>query len=332
MLFLAAPVVARGQEPPPPPAAPPAQTPPAAAPAPPVTAPPAAAAAPAGDAGRVAPSRQRAGKISGTVTDAMRRALAGLLVKLESRSDPGTLRVTSTDPKGQYHFKDLPPGVYDVRVEADGFGPGSKEQIDVRPPFQNIVDVSLARSAPGSAAPTGAPRPVGPAQGQAGAAPGEAIAAPGPASAGPVETVAVRGRFVDTGGRPALEVSVLLVGEEDGRLYQTFSAADGSFAIEDVTPGRYRVLVRSTGHMTIDLKAVDVRPVNGLKLSLALVDFPLNTRPHGSPPQEVPRPLPAPSRAPAGRPAPAPAPTTAPGDPSGPPAEPHPDDRDEAGS
>src|SRR4029077_7812035 len=81
-------------------------------------APPVPPAPPADQAGSVL-GRQRAGKISGTVTDATRRVLAGLLVKLESRVDPGMLRVTCTDLKGQYHFKDLPPGIYDVRVEAE---------------------------------------------------------------------------------------------------------------------------------------------------------------------------------------------------------------------
>jgi hypothetical protein len=247
-------------------------------------APPAPPAPPADQAGPVL-GRQRAGKISGTVTDATRRVLSGLLVKLESRVDPGMLRVTCTDLKGQYHFKDLPPGIYDVRVEAEGFGPGSKEKIDVRPPFQNIVDVALVRAAAGSPAAT-APGVSGPAP----AASADKGVEVGSATNG--APVVVRGRFVNPGGQPELEVSVLLVRAEGGRLYQTFSADDGTFVITDVVPGPYRVLVRSAGHVTIDLKAVDVRPVDGLKLSLALVDFPLNTRPRGSRPQEMPRPLP----------------------------------------
>jgi hypothetical protein len=192
--------------------------------------------------------------------------------------------------KGQYHFKDLPPGVYDVRVEAEGFGPGSKESIDVRPPFQNIVDVALVRAAAGSPA-VAAPGASGPAPG-APAPAGSADAGAAIGSATNEPPVVVRGRFVNPGGQPELEVSVLLVRADGGRLYQTFSADDGTFAIPDVVPGSYRVLVRSAGHVTIDLKAVDVRPVNGLKLSLALVDFPLNTRPRSSRPQEMPRPLP----------------------------------------
>jgi hypothetical protein len=45
----------------------------------------------------------------------------------------------------------------------------------------------------------------------------------------------------------------------------------------------------------IEIPSVDVRPVNGLTLSLALADFPLNygAHPEGSPPAEMPRPLPA---------------------------------------
>jgi hypothetical protein len=326
-LLLAAPVAAYAQEPPPatPPAA--AAPPSSAAPPPPAAGPSPAAAAPGGDAPGAGLVRQRAGKVSGTVTDVMRRALTGLLVKLESRSDPGTLRVTSTDQKGQYHFKDLPPGVYDVRVEADGFVPGSKERIDVRPPFQNIVDVSLARPGAGTASPLGALRQAGAASRATGAATGAAAGgAAGGEGAEPEAPVVVRGRFVDTGGRPALEVSVLLIGDGGGRLHQTFSAADGTFAIDGVAPGRYRVLVRSTGHMAIDLKEVDVRPVNGLKLSLALVDFPLNTQPHGTPPPEIPRPLPGPPLATPGEPAP---PS---GDPGETPAEPRPDDGGGAGA
>lgn len=262
-------------------------------------APPSPPAPPADQAG-AGSGHQRTGKISGTVTDATRRVLAGLLVKLESRVDPGMLRVTCTDLKGQYHFKDLPPGVYDVRVEAEGFGPGSKEMIDVRPPFQNIVDVAMVRAAAGSPA---TPAPGVPAPAPAGSADaGAAIA--GETNEAPV---VVRGRFVNPGGQPELEVSVLLVRADGGRLYQTFSADDGTFVIPDVVPGRYRVLVRSAGHVTIDLKSVDVRPVNGLKLSLALVDFPLNTRPRGSRPQEMPRPLPTVVLAPPGEtPAPPP--------------------------
>src|SRR5262249_3903713 len=122
-------VIGQGPPPAPPPAAssPAPTTPPAA---PPATAPKAESAAPR-QAQAAGPGRTRTGKISGTVTDPVRRILSGLLVKLESRGDPGMLRVTSTDMKGQYHFKDLPPGLYDVRVEADGFGPGSKDKVEV---------------------------------------------------------------------------------------------------------------------------------------------------------------------------------------------------------
>ncbi len=276
LLPLAAPSFVRGEETaaPPPPPAPPA------------------------DQAGAGPGHQRMGKISGTVTDAARRVLAGLLVKLESRVDPGMLRVTCTDLKGQYHFKDLPPGVYDVHVEAEGFGPGSKEMIDVRPPFQNIVDVVLVRAAAESPAVSvpGAPGTAPAGSAEAGAA--GAGAAAGSATNG--APVVVRGRFVNPGGQPELEVSVLLVRADGGRLYQTFSADDGTFVIPDVVPGRYRALVRSAGHVTIDLKSVDVRPVDGLKLSLALVDFPLNTRSRSSRPQEIPRPLPTVVLAPPG--------------------------------
>jgi protocatechuate 3,4-dioxygenase beta subunit len=339
IVLLAGALVVASDEPPAP--APPAPAPTSPAPAPPTSAPTSPAPPPQPADQGVAPGtllsgRLLTGKISGTVSDTAKRPLAGVMVKLGSRQDPGLLRVTSTDRKGQYLFKDLAAGAYDVRVEADGFRAGAKERVDVRPPFQNIVDVPLLRTdeyLPGSAGVAEKAMEDAAARAAAtkGGAPGTAPADPGAKPV--VPPVAVRGRFVDAAGRPVTEVPVLLAGTEGGLLYQGFSDDDGRFLIESVVPGRYRIRVRSLGHVPIDLRSVEVLPESGLNLSLALVDYALND--HGQmeaqPPPEMPRPLTAPKApappAPAPPANPPPANAVPPADTAPPDSEPPPDGR-----
>jgi hypothetical protein len=230
------------------------------------------------------------GRILGRVTD-IGRPLQGAQVRLVSRIEAGLLRVTSTDQRGEYRFKELPTGTYDVEVEADGFRLGAKPGVEVKAPFQNIVDVMLLRS---GATPLGqqvAPLLAG--------APGQGIPGSGTPSSGLVAEpalppVKVHGALVDGDRHPVVDVSVLLVALQGTRLYQAVSGTDGGFTIEGVAPGRYRAVIRSPGHMPVDLKSVEVHPEAGLTLNMSLVDFPLNfkERAEGSPPPELPRPLP----------------------------------------
>src|SRR5439155_24347685 len=112
--------------------------------------------------------------------------------------------------------------------------------------------------------------------------------------------VPVRGTFLDAERRPIAEVSVTFVPLQGKGSYQAFSGDDGTFRIEAVPPGRYRVLVSSPGHVSLDLKSVAVSPVNGLNLSLSLVNYPLNFkgRQEDLVPREEPLPPPAPATAP----------------------------------
>ena len=84
-----------------------------------------------------------AGKVRGTIWDEARKPLPGLLVQLAARNESATLRITGTDEKGRYQFRDLPAGVYDVQIAVEGYGDQIKGDIEVRPPFQNIVDFRL---------------------------------------------------------------------------------------------------------------------------------------------------------------------------------------------
>lgn len=255
-----------------------------------------------------------AGRVRGAITGPDRKPLSGRLVTLRMIGGAGELRVTTTDERGQYQFRELPPGKYEVRVEAEGFEPGVKSGIEVKAPFQNVVDIPMrslgalapagsgtlatlaaaARAAAAQALQPSSPHP---------AAPGTAADAPSPA---PPEPVPLTGLLRDKDGTPILEATVLALPASGGPLHQGRSDKEGKFRVEAVPPGFYRLLVRSPGHVPIDLARIEVPPQTGLALRLVLVDYPINFKagPDTTLPPEKPRPWPPASQAPAASPAP----------------------------
>ena len=235
------------------------------------------------------PARRVVGTITGTVQNPQKKPMVGCMVQLKSKGQDGVLRVTGTDDRGAYVFKDLPAGTYDIEVGTMEDLTLRKERIEVRPPFRTIVDFEM-----------------GPQSGDKGLRDpavllGEALknqAPAGPAGAAaqvePAGAVPVRGTFVDAQRRPIPEVSVMLLPLAGKGAFQAFSGIDGTFSLPAVPPGRYRVLVSSPGYVSIDLKSVDVSATYGLKLSLSLVDYPLNFkgRTEDRPPPEEPLPIP----------------------------------------
>lgn len=206
------------------------------------------------------------------------------MVQLIARDQTGMLRVTGTDDKGQYAFADLPAGTYDVEVSAGFGGRSRKERVTVKPPFRNIVDFRIAAAGEATLM-TGVgdlfakrPGPEGP---------GVDTTPPGP-------PVPVRGTLVDARRQPATEAVVTLIALTGTGIFQTMSGADGTFLIEAIPPGRYRLRVTSPGHVVLDVASVEVVPGSGMALSLSLVDYPLaaGDRRAEVPPREVPRPLP----------------------------------------
>lgn len=242
------------------------------------------------------------GRVRGAITGPDRKPLSGRLVTLKMIGGAGELRVTTTDERGQYQFRELPSGKYEVRVEAEGFEPGVKSGIEVKPPFQNVVDIPMrvlgalgptgsgtlatlaaaARAAAAQALQPASPDP---------AAPGTAADAPSPATP---EPVALTGLLRDKDGTPILEATVLALPASGGPLHQGRSDKEGKFRIEAVPPGFYRLLVRSPGHVPIDLARIEVPPETGLALRLVLVDYPINFKagPDTTLPPEKPRPWP----------------------------------------
>jgi len=258
---------------------------PAPAPSPPAGAP--AAAPPA--AGPAATLREVVGTILGRVYDAKKKPIVGWMVELSSRGQDALLRVTGTNDKGEYVFKDLPAGIYDIEIGAGTEGSRKKGKIEVRPPFRNIVDFQIG--AGGDPAPKAANPLAAALKKRAPGGAGGGAAAPADAAAGePARTVPVRGLFLDADKRPVPEVQVTFAALEGKGIYQASSGDDGSFTIAAVPPGPYRVLVTSPGYVSLELKSVEVSPKSGLNLSLSLVDYPLNfkRRPEDQTPREEP--------------------------------------------
>jgi cytosine/uracil/thiamine/allantoin permease len=63
--------------------------------------------------------------LSGTVTDPQGAAVAGATVTVRHKATNSS-RTTASDAAGGYRFVALPPGVYEVTVEAAGFAPAHR--------------------------------------------------------------------------------------------------------------------------------------------------------------------------------------------------------------
>ncbi len=73
----------------------------------------------------------RTGSMQGTVKDPDALAIPGVTVTVNSDALIRTDVTTTTDQKGFYRFLSLPPGLYSVRFEIDGFQPLVREEIRV---------------------------------------------------------------------------------------------------------------------------------------------------------------------------------------------------------
>src|SRR5689334_2410314 len=59
------------------------------------------------------------GSIKGTVTDQLGGLVTNAAVVLKNGKAPG--KTTNTDSEGNYEFRGLPPGKYDLTITASGF-------------------------------------------------------------------------------------------------------------------------------------------------------------------------------------------------------------------
>ena len=154
----------------------------------------------------------------GRVIDGSRRPVTGAQVSLElsppldmatrmrRMADPSRFPDAATDGAGRFEMRSLPAGTFDLTVRAHGFAPLTVPALAI-PGGKGTTDLGTVQLAPG-----------GSIHGVVADAQGE-----------PLADVEVRAR-----GKGREGISIFLNGEEGPR---AFTAADGSFALEDLAPG-----------------------------------------------------------------------------------------------
>jgi hypothetical protein len=87
-------------------------------------------------------SQQSPGAIKGTITD----QLEGLVVnaKVVARDAQGKERTATTNSSGNYEFRSLPPGNYDLKASAVGFTVREEKKLLVKPGATTTLDLQLS--------------------------------------------------------------------------------------------------------------------------------------------------------------------------------------------
>jgi hypothetical protein len=87
------------------------------------------------------PGQQNSGSIKGTVTDQLGSLITNARVVL--KDDRGSTTSVMSSSVGAFEFKNLRPGVYEVRVVAPGFTAYEEKGIAVRAQHVTVSDVQL---------------------------------------------------------------------------------------------------------------------------------------------------------------------------------------------
>src|SRR5579862_1154287 len=78
----------------------------------------------------VAGLAQTAGQITGQVTDSSDATVVGAVVTV-TNSQTNVVRSTTTNSAGDYTFPAIPPGVYNVKAEVQGFKSEAREGVQL---------------------------------------------------------------------------------------------------------------------------------------------------------------------------------------------------------
>ena len=202
-----------------------------------------------------APTTPEAGTIiQGSVILKRRSPVVGAAVVIRPQGGAGGIVVTATDSKGNFRVEAVKDGSYRLDVTREGYQPVVKDNVEVKAPFRAVVEIVMEAAKEGT--------PAAPA-----AKDGES--APGPIRLSGLATTRESG--------PKGEVEIRMQ-RADGKAEprSTLSGPDGTFAIEDLSPGTWKIEVLGAGYLPIrvplDLQA-DAR------VTATLVPQPMNYAP-----------------------------------------------------
>jgi hypothetical protein len=92
-------------------------------------------------------SQTRTGILTGRVSDDQGEFLPGISLKISSPNLIGGNRVAVTNVRGLYRFIDLPPGVYDLKAELQGFQTFAQTDIRVRLGLTTTINIEMKMGA-----------------------------------------------------------------------------------------------------------------------------------------------------------------------------------------
>jgi hypothetical protein len=199
------------------------------------------------------------GRIKGSVTNPARReVVAARIVARVLLDNRELLFLTTSDEAGLYRLENLPAGVYTMRALRAGYEEVVYEDVEVRPPFRNIIDFRLPTLP--------APEP-GPIQREA-----------PPVSGAPpvgIAPIMVTGLVVDEEGTPVADAEVAFSMGSPPRRSLLYSRADGTLEYPLLYPATYELSVTVPGSIPIRIPDVTVWPGRPLEVRVRLVDFPV---------------------------------------------------------
>ena len=95
-------------------------------------------------AGIASAQSKTAGTLSGIVTDATDSVVPGAKITVTSAETGMALESTLTDVSGQYRIPLLPPGLYDIKIEKQGFAVQSHKSVVITVGQAAVIDVRLS--------------------------------------------------------------------------------------------------------------------------------------------------------------------------------------------
>jgi TonB family protein len=184
---------------------------------------------------------QEPGSISGVIVDPHGAVVAHANVKTVN-TDTGMTVAKVTDNTGSYSFSPLPPGPYNVEVQAKGFRNLLQENVHVAAGQMAGLNLKLSAGAGAEIPSLGAAQEAG----------------------------AISGKIVDPTGALVPRAKVTATNTDDG--VQTSSVTDnsGTYSIAPLPPGPYNVEIEAKGFQRMLQENVNVKPGKTFSLNLKL--------------------------------------------------------------
>ena len=181
------------------------------------------------------------GGMNGKVSDVQGEAISTALVTASAQANGKQYR-TATDCRGIYQLRDLQPGTYTVRIEAQHFRPETRT---VTPAAGQIEELNV-RLAVGAFM-DGGPQ----------------------LDKDPELTGLISGTIFDGAGAP-VRTQITATIRKTGEHYQTATDSNGVYRLERLPGGSYHLKIEAPGHKAVIRKSVVVHPPGGACLDVRL--------------------------------------------------------------